>query len=142
MSKIANDIKPGDQVKVKRKVIEGDKERIQEIEGLVIARKHGNEVGATITVRKIASGVGVEFVFPLNSPLISEIKISKRYKVRRSKLYYLRELSGKAAKLKEKENYNLEELNKTEEQPQIKEKKPKEEKSKDKIEETKAEVKK
>ena len=96
-----DNIKPGDKVKVERKVIEGDKERIQVIEGTVIARKHGKEVSATITVRKIANGIGVEFVFPLNSPRIKAIKILKKSKVRRAKLYYLRERTGRATRMKE-----------------------------------------
>ncbi|MEA3273011.1 MAG: 50S ribosomal protein L19 [Patescibacteria group bacterium] len=101
MDKIAKEIRPGDTVIVERKVIEGEKERIQAIEGVVIAKKHGNQMGATITVRKIASGVGVEFVFPLNSPQIKKIEVVKRAKVRRAKLYYLRDRLGKASKMKE-----------------------------------------
>lgn len=128
MSKITHEIKPGDRVIVKKKVVEGDKERIQAIEGIVIARKHGNEPQATITVRKIASGVGVEFVFPINSPLVDSIDVVKRHKTRRAKLYYLRERAGKSARLIEKEDPSLKEA--------PKEKKPKEEKKK-KVEEEK-----
>ena len=95
------DIRPGDTVRVLQKVIEGKKERIQAIEGLVIARKHGHEKGATITVRKISDGIGVEFIFPLNSPKIQGIERVKPHKVRRSKLYYVRGLSGKARRMKE-----------------------------------------
>lgn len=95
------DIRPGDTVRVLQKVVEGKKERIQTIEGLVIARKHGHEKGATITVRKISDGIGVEFIFPLNSPKIQAIEKVKRHKVRRSKLYYMRTRTGKARRMKE-----------------------------------------
>ena len=84
-------IKAGDTVRVHQKIQDKDKTRIQIFEGLVLARKHGNEAGATFTVRKIASGVGVEKIFPLYSPAIDKIEIIKRAKVRRSKLYYIRE---------------------------------------------------
>ena len=76
--------------------------KIQIFEGIVIARKHGQEAGATITVRRVMSGVGVEKIFPLNSPNIEKIEITKSAKVRRAKLYYLREVSGKRARLKRK----------------------------------------
>ena len=95
------EIRPGDTVRVMQKVVEGKKERIQTIEGVVIAKKHGDEQGATITVRKISEGIGVEFIFPLRSPKVSGIEIVKRHKVRRAKLYYLRNLSGKATRMKE-----------------------------------------
>lgn len=95
-------IRPGDTVQVYQKIKEGEKERIQVFEGLVIARKHGKEAGATITVRKVISGIGVERIFPLHSPTIEKIKILKREKVRRAKLYYLRKAKGKKAKLKRK----------------------------------------
>src|SRR4030042_3749124 len=88
------DIRPGDTIKVHQKIKEGGKERIQVFEGLVLARKHGKEAGATITVRKVVSGVGVEKVFPIHSPLIAKIEVLKRGKVRRAKLYYLREAKG------------------------------------------------
>lgn len=84
-------IKAGDTVKVHQKIEDKGKTRIQIFEGLVLARKHGNEPGATFTVRKVASGVGVEKIFPLYSPMIDKIEISKRAKVRRAKLYYIRE---------------------------------------------------
>lgn len=93
----------GDTVKVYQKIKEGDKERIQIFEGLLIARKHGKELGSTITVRKTISGIGVERIFPLHSPLIEKIEISKKGKVRRAKLYYLRKVKGRKAKLKRKE---------------------------------------
>ena len=97
------DIRPGDTIKVHQKIKEGGKERTQVFEGLVLARKHGKESGATITVRKVVSGVGVEKIFPIHSPLIAKIEILKRGKVRRAKLYYLREAKGKKARLKRKE---------------------------------------
>ena len=107
------DIRPGDTVKIFQKIKEipkrdksstgrEDKERIQIFEGFVIARKHGKEMGSTITVRKVVSGIGVEKIFPLHSPLIEKIEIVKRGKVRRAKLYYLREAKGKKAKLKKR----------------------------------------
>lgn len=96
-------IHPGDTVKVHQKVKEGDKERIQVFEGIVIAKKHGKGISATITVRKVVEGVGVERIFPIHSPSISKIEILRSGKVRRSKLYYLRHAKGKKAKLKKKE---------------------------------------
>ncbi len=96
-------LRPGDTVKVYQKIKEGDKERTQIFEGLVIARKHGKEMGSTITVRKVISGVGVERIFPLHSPVIEKIEISKKGKARRAKLYYLRKAKGKRAKLRRKE---------------------------------------
>jgi len=84
-------IKPGDTVKVHQKIVDKGKTRLQVFEGIVLARKHGVEPGATFTVRKVASGVGVEKIFPLYSPLIEKIEIVKRAKVRRAKLYYIRE---------------------------------------------------
>ena len=96
------EIRPGDTVRVYQKIKEGDKERIQAFEGLVIARKHGKGAGAMITVRKVVEGIGVERIFPLHSPIIEKIEILKREKARRAKLYYLREAKGKRAKLKRK----------------------------------------
>ena len=93
--------KPGDTVKVMVKVVEGEKERLQAFEGVVI-RKRGAGTGASFTVRRISYGVGVERTFPLHSPRIDKIQVTKRSTVRRSKLYYLRDLVGKAARLKEK----------------------------------------
>ena len=84
-------LKAGDTVRVHQKIQDKGKTRIQVFEGLVLARKHGNEPGATFTVRKVASGVGVEKIFPLYSPNIDKIEIVKRAKVRRAKLYYIRE---------------------------------------------------
>lgn len=90
----------GDTVKVFYKIIEGEKERLQAYEGVVIAKKNGG-IRETFTVRKISFGIGVERIFPLHSPKIDRIEVVKRGKVRRAKLYYLRNLTGKAAKIKE-----------------------------------------
>ncbi|KAA9006370.1 50S ribosomal protein L19 [Paenibacillus spiritus] len=92
--------RPGDTLKVHVKVIEGTRERIQLFEGVVIKR-HGGGISETFTVRKISYGVGVERTFPLNSPKIDKIEVTRHGKVRRAKLYYLRELRGKAARIKE-----------------------------------------
>jgi large subunit ribosomal protein L19 len=92
--------RPGDTLKVYVKVIEGTRERIQLFEGVVIKR-HGAGISKTFTVRKISYGVGVERTFPLHSPKLDKIDVARRGKVRRAKLYYLRELRGKAARIKE-----------------------------------------
>ena len=84
------EVKAGDLVRVYHKVKEGEKEKIQHFEGIIIAKKRKKEIGATITVRREISGIGVEKIFPLHSPLIEKIEILKRQKVRRAKLYYLR----------------------------------------------------
>lgn len=89
------DIKSGDTVRVWQKIKEKDKTRLQAFEGLVIAIKHGKEAGATFTVRRVASGVGVEKIFPLYSPMIDSIETIKRSKVRRAKLYHIREKAAK-----------------------------------------------
>ncbi len=94
------DLRPGYKVKVHTKVKEGDKERIQIFEGIVIAQKRGG-VRSTFTVRKVSYGIGVERVFPLYSPMIDKIEVVSKFKIRRAKLYYLRDLKGKAARLKE-----------------------------------------
>lgn len=91
----------GDTVKVYNKIVEGTRERIQVFEGIVISRKNSS-VRETFTVRRISFGVGVEKTFPVHSPRIDKIEVVKKGKVRRAKLYYLRDLSGKAAKIKEK----------------------------------------
>ena len=90
----------GDTVRVYVKVVEGDKERIQAYEGVVIARKNGS-IRETFTVRRISFGVGVERTFPVHSPRIDRVEVVRRGKVRRAKLYYVRKLSGKRAKIKE-----------------------------------------
>ncbi len=95
------DVSPGDTVRVLVRIREGNRERLQPFEGVCIARKGGG-IRETFTVRKISGGVGVERIFPLHSPMITEIKIIRRGKVRRAKLYYLRALRGKKARLKEK----------------------------------------
>ena len=92
----------GDTVRVHAKVVEGDKERIQVFEGVVIGRQ-GAGARETVRVRKISYGVGVERMFPLHSPMIDKIELAKEGKVRRAKLYFLRELRGKASRIKEKE---------------------------------------
>ena len=92
--------KPGDTVKVHQLIKEGDKERVQMFEGVVIGR-HGGGISETFTVRKISYNVGVERTFQLHSPKVKKVEVKQRGKVRRSKLYYLRNLSGKAAKVKE-----------------------------------------
>ena len=104
------DIRPGDTIRVHQKIKEGDpsstsgqvKERIQVFEGVVLAKKHGKGISATITVRKISLGVGVERIFPIHAPFIEKIEVVKHAKVRRAKLYYLREAKGKKARLKAK----------------------------------------
>ena len=85
------DLRPGDTVRVFQKIEEKGKFRLQAFEGLVLARKHGTEAGATFTVRRVASGVGVEKIFPIYSPMIDKIEIIKRSRVRRAKLYYIRD---------------------------------------------------
>jgi large subunit ribosomal protein L19 len=97
------ELQPGDTIKVHQKIKEGEKERIQIFEGLIIAKKHGKGISATITVRKVVDGVGVERVFPIHSPSLDKIEVVKRGKVRRSKLYYLRTAKGKKSRLKNKE---------------------------------------
>ena len=92
----------GDTINVGVKVIEGDKTRIQNFEGIIISISAGSGMDKTFTIRKISNGVGVERIFPINSPNIDSIKVIKRGKVRRAKLYYLRDLKGKAAKIKER----------------------------------------
>ena len=93
-------IEIGDLVKVSVRIKEGDKSRIQVFEGTVIAKKHGG-ISETFTVRRVAHGCGIERVFPLHSPVVDRVEIIRKGKVRRAKLYYLRDRVGKAAKLKE-----------------------------------------
>ena len=93
------DFRPGDTVRVHVRIKEGDKERIQVFEGIVIARKRGG-IHSTFTVRKISYGVGVERILPLHSPLIAKIEVKAQGRVRRSRLFYLRHLSGKAARIR------------------------------------------
>lgn len=98
--------RPGDNIKVFLRIVEGEKERIQVFQGNVIRLKRGG-TNATFTVRKISDGVGVERIFPLNSPFIDHIEVVTEGKVRRSRLYYLRNLKGKAARIKPKTNYGV-----------------------------------
>src|ERR1035437_2653098 len=97
------DLRPGDTIKVYQKIKEGDKERIQVYEGLFLAKKHGTGISSMITVRKMVDGIGVERIFPLHSPSIDKIEILRHGKVRRAKLYYLRDAKGKKAKVKRKD---------------------------------------
>ena len=96
------DLKPGFTVRVHQKIKEGEKERIQIFEGLIIAVSAGNGPDKTFTVRKVVEGIGVEKVFPVYSPNIAKIQVKKSSNVRRAKLYYMRKRSGKSARLKEK----------------------------------------
>ncbi|WP_277584142.1 50S ribosomal protein L19 [Psychrobacillus antarcticus] len=93
--------RPGDTVRVHVKIVEGTRERIQMYEGVVIKRRGGG-ISETFTVRKISSGVGVERTFPVHTPKIANLEVTRRGKVRRAKLYYLRDLRGKAARIKER----------------------------------------
>ncbi|MFV9644387.1 MAG: 50S ribosomal protein L19 [Desulfobacterales bacterium] len=95
------DFAPGDTVKVYVKIKEGEKERIQAFQGVVISKRKGRS-NATFTVRKVSYGIGVERIFPLHSPLIDKIEIVSKGRVRRAKIYYLRKLRGKAARIKER----------------------------------------
>ena len=95
------EFRPGDTVKVHVRVVEGNRERTQVFEGVVIAR-NGSGLDASFTVRKVSFGVGVERVFPMNAPIIQKVEVTRRGDVRRSKLYYLRDRVGKAARIKEK----------------------------------------
>jgi large subunit ribosomal protein L19 len=95
------EFEPGDTVNVHVRVVEGDKERIQQFQGVVIALK-GHGASRTFTVRKISNGVGVERIFPIHSPKIARVERVRRGRVRRAKLYYLRNLRGKAARIREK----------------------------------------
>jgi len=97
------DVKPGYTIKVHQKIKEGDKERIQIFEGIVIARKHGKGITSTVTVRKVTDGIGIERIFPVHSPAIEKIEVIKKGKARRSKLYYLRTAKGRKSRLKNKE---------------------------------------
>lgn len=95
------DVRAGQTVKIFQKIKEGEKERTQIFEGLIIKVSSGHNISKTFTVRKLVDGIGVEKIFPLHSPIISKIEIVKEGKVRSSKLYYMRDLSGKSARLRE-----------------------------------------
>ncbi len=99
------DIRPGDTIRIFQKIKEGEKSRLAPFEGLVIARKHGKGISATITVRKVAAGVGVERIFPIHSPTIDKVEVLKRSKVRRAKLYYIREKAAKEIRKKMKQEW-------------------------------------
>lgn len=95
------DFRPGDNVRVHALIVEGERERVQLFEGLVIKRR-GAGISETYTVRKISNGVGVERTFPVHSPRVAKIEVTRKGRVRRAKLYYIRQLSGKAARIKER----------------------------------------
>lgn len=97
-----SEIHPGDTVRVVQKIKEGEKERLTAFEGLVIAKKHGQGISGTFTVRKVVDGIGVERVFPLHSPMIDKIEVLRRSKVRRAKLYYIREKAAREVRRKMK----------------------------------------
>jgi large subunit ribosomal protein L19 len=97
------EFRPGDTVRVHVKIREGDKERLQAFEGTVIARKNCGGMGETVTVRKVSFGQGVERIFPIHAPVIDRIDVVRTGRVRRAKLYYLRGLRGKAARLRERQ---------------------------------------
>src|SRR3989338_3088948 len=124
------DFGSGDTIRVWQRVKEGDKSRLQAFEGLVIARKHGRESGATITVRKVSSGVGVERIFPLYSPTIEKIEIFSHSKVRRAKLYYVRDKAAREMRKKMKQLTRVEKV--VMEKPPEKQENKEEEKETDK----------
>lgn len=95
------EIRPGQEIRVSQKIKEGDKERVTVFSGQVIARKHGQEAGASLTIRRMAAGQPMEMILPLHSPAIEKIEILKQARTRRAKLYYLRSAKGKRAKLRE-----------------------------------------
>jgi large subunit ribosomal protein L19 len=99
------EFRPGDTVKVHVKVKEGNRERIQVFEGVVIGRQHGG-IRENFIVRKMSSGIGVERIFPVHCPTIDKIEVVRKGRVRRAKLYYLRKLSGKAARIKERRDFH------------------------------------
>lgn len=109
LGKTIPDFKPGDIIRVGYKVTEGTRTRVQNYEGVCISRKHGMGIAASFTVRKISFGEGVERVFPLYSTNISDITVVRRGKVRRAKLYYLRDRRGKSARIAEVTNYKSKE---------------------------------
>ena len=123
------EIRPGDTVRIYQKIKEKNKERLQPFEGVVLARKHGKGISATITVRRVVSGVGVEKVIPIHAPTVEKIELLKRGKVRRAKLYYLRTAKGKKARLKRKEFEGVT-WEAAKEEPQSKEKPEEEKKTK------------
>jgi large subunit ribosomal protein L19 len=103
-------LKAGDTVRIHQKIIEGDKSRIQIFEGLMIARKHGNEAGGTMTVRKVIDGVSVERIFPFYSPNIAKIEVVRKAKTRRAKLYNIRDKAAREIRRKMKNIINTKEV--------------------------------
>lgn len=97
------DIRPGDTVRVHQKITEGDKERITQFEGTVLARKHGKGITATVTVRRVFDGIGVERIFPIHSPTITKIDVVRHSKVRRAKLYYIRDKAAREVRKRMKQ---------------------------------------
>lgn len=128
------DFSSGDTVRVWQRVKEGDKSRLQAFEGLVIARKHGREPGATITLRKVSFGVGVERIFPLYSPTIEKIEIVSRSQVRRAKLYYIRDKAAREIRKKMKQLIRVDEVVMEKEKPKAEKEEDKAEDKKDKVE--------
>lgn len=110
------DLRSGDTVRVWQKIKEGEKFRLQAFEGLVLARKHGSEAGGTFTVRKVIDGVGVEKVFPVYSPMIDKVEVLRRSKVRRAKLYFVREKAAKEIKRQMRKLLAMEPARKTDTQ--------------------------
>lgn len=104
------DIHPGDTLRIWQRITEGGKTRLQAFEGIVLMRKHGREPGATFTVRKVVDGIGVERIFPLYSPTIEKIELVRRSKVRRAKLYYIREKAAREVRKKMKQMYVAEQV--------------------------------
>lgn len=104
------EINPGSTVRVTQRIKEGDKERLSAFEGLVIAKKHGRGVAATFTVRKVVDGIGVERIFPLHSPVIEKIEVLRRAKVRRAKLYYIRDKAAREVRKKMKQVWREEKI--------------------------------
>jgi len=100
LKRVMPELKPGQTVKVSQKIVEGAKERIQMFEGLIIAMSNGTGINGTFTVRKIVGGIGVEKIFPLHGSTVTKVQVVKEGKVRRAKLYYMRDLQGKAARLR------------------------------------------
>ncbi len=96
---------PGDTVKVNVRIREGDRERVQPFQGVVIRCRHGNTPGADFTVRRMSGAVGIERIFPLHSPIVESVEVVRRGSVRRAKLYYLRALRGRKARIKERSEY-------------------------------------
>lgn len=127
-------IRPGDTVRIHQKMKLGKQERIQIFEGIVLARKHGKGVSATITVRKDFSGIGVEKIFPLHSPTIEKMEIVKRGKVRRAKIYHIREAKGRKARLRKVEIKGRRKTEEKVEEPKEKDKEEKKEESEKKPE--------